>query len=425
MTGTEIQTTLGTRFAETVQPRSERELGELVLEFARERRPLVPCGGGTKLGWGGPVRTGEVVLLNTSDLNRVADHDPANLTVSVQAGMPYGELQTLLRRHGQWLPLDSPWGGEATVGGIVASAASGPRRFGYGAPRDLVLGVRLALPDGSLVHFGGKTVKNVAGYDVTKLLVGSLGTLGVLTEVTFRLRPLPADERSLLLSFPNPDALDEAVAAVLRAPDPIVAVEATGRRGAGLLAEQGYSAGKGAYLLALRLEGTVPVLEKAVPHLLRALASEAERDQALVLGRDDSRAFWQDYEQTFFADWQEVGAVLRLRGPVREAVAALAALESITDAPGWVSAGTGVGFVKLEEPVPDLAGFVSNLRSALQPLRIQVDVLVAEPGGWASLEQAGIPAWAISESRLAKMREVKKIFDPDALLAPGRFGGGI
>jgi len=425
VTAKEAEAILGVEVEEVVAPETDEALADLVKNLAKEQRRFVVAGSGTKLRWGDLPKAPSVTVVQTTGLDQITDHDPANLTVSVQSGVRYAALQRALGEHGQWLPLDSPWGGDATLGGIVAAAACGPRRYGYGAPRDLVLGVRLVLPDGSQVHFGGKTVKNVAGYDVTKLLVGSYGTLGLLTEVTFRLRPLPQEERSLVLTFATPDSLDVAVEAVLRSPDPVVAVEALGTRATGLLRSEGAPVPDGAYLLALRLEGTRPVLQAAVDRLASDLGPEAVGGKAAVLESSDSAAFWNKIERLFYSGWQQAKAVLKLRGPVRNAVGVLAALEPVEAGLAWVGAGTGVGYLKIDSPEVDLVSLFREVRSVLGPLRARVDLLAADPAAKRELSQAGIPLWSVSDTLLARMRDVKKIFDPGNLLAPGRFVGGI
>ena len=159
---------------------------------------MIPRGGGTKLGWGNPPMRADVVL-STARLNRVVEHAWADLTVTVEAGCTIQNLQKTLAEHGQRLALDPLWPERATVGGILATNDSGALRLRFGALRDLIIGVTLALPDGTLAKSGGKVVKNVAGYDLPKLVTGALGTLGVITRAVFRLHPLPRDARTFTL----------------------------------------------------------------------------------------------------------------------------------------------------------------------------------------------------------------------------------
>ena len=152
-------------------------------------------GAGTKMSWAGRPEDPDLVL-ETGGLDRLLDHNPADMTASAQAGMPLRALQDRLAEAGQWLALDPPTEPDgATLGGLLATGESGPRRLRYGALRDLVIGVTLVLPDGTVARAGGHVIKNVAGYDLSKLMYGSLGTLGLIAEVVLRLHPLTGDER--------------------------------------------------------------------------------------------------------------------------------------------------------------------------------------------------------------------------------------
>ncbi len=151
---------------------------------------MIPLGGGTKADWGNPVTRADVAI-STAKLNRVVDHAAGDMTVVVEAGCTIGDLQRTLAQQGQRLACDPLWQEHATVGGILATNDSGAWRLRYGGLRDLVIGVTLALPDGTLAESGGRVVKNVAGYDLPKLVTGSLGTLGMITRAVFRLHPLP------------------------------------------------------------------------------------------------------------------------------------------------------------------------------------------------------------------------------------------
>lgn len=194
-----------------VAPVNERDV-VAVLDLAQELgRTVLPRGGGSRDHWGATLR-GADWILDTRHLNHVVEYQPADLTVTVQAGMELRALRELLERNGQVLPLEGPPG--ATMGGAVATAAAGPRRMAYGAPRDLVLGLRVALPGRGIVRSGGRVVKNVAGYDMNKLFTGSLGTLGVITEVTLKVRPRPQAERTVALIFPTVQAAIAAAHAV-------------------------------------------------------------------------------------------------------------------------------------------------------------------------------------------------------------------
>jgi glycolate oxidase FAD binding subunit len=183
-----------------VSPSSVREIQD-ILAFATEHQlSIIPVGAGTKLGIGNPPEKVDLVLL-MEQFSEVLEYEPADLSVTVQAGVRLSELQGTLAEEGQYLPLDPPYAADTTLGGLVAANASGPSRLRYGTARNRVLGMKVVQPSGAVVNSGGKVVKNVAGYDLKKLYIGSFGTLGIITELTFNLYPLPELERTLLLRF--------------------------------------------------------------------------------------------------------------------------------------------------------------------------------------------------------------------------------
>jgi glycolate oxidase FAD binding subunit len=197
-----------------VFPGSTDEVAAVVLLAAEAGVPILPWGGGTASGVGAPPPAAGIVL-GLSRMNRLLEHEPGDLTATVEAGMTFAALQTALRAKGQWLSLDPPQPDRATLGGVIAADACGPRRQLYGTARDLLIGVTVVTADGAVVHGGGKVVKNVAGYDLPKLFIGAYGTLGILVEVTVKLRPLPDAERLVALTFDRVKDCGTAVRAVL------------------------------------------------------------------------------------------------------------------------------------------------------------------------------------------------------------------
>src|SRR4051812_18748361 len=181
------------------RPGSVAEAAELL---RGTRGPLLFRGAGTKQGWGGHV-VEQALVVETAGLSRLLAYNPADMTVAVEAGMALRDLQETLGEKGQWLALDPPSAAAgATVGGLLSTGDSGPRRLRYGAMRDLVIGVTLVLPDGTVAHGGGSVIKNVAGYDLPKLLYGSLGTLGLVAEVVLRLHPRPETSATVTVATP-------------------------------------------------------------------------------------------------------------------------------------------------------------------------------------------------------------------------------
>ena len=193
-----------------VEPLTVEELCAALRDASERGAAVIPWGAGRHMSLGN-VPTRYDVALRTTKLDRVIEYEPADMTVAVEAGITMGRLQSLLAERGQFLPIDAP--ADATVGGVLSAGVSGPSRHAYGLPRDWLLGCRMALADGTAIKGGGRVVKNVAGYDMPKLFVGSLGTLGVIVEATFKVAPLPVAQETLLANFPSLEAAADAARA--------------------------------------------------------------------------------------------------------------------------------------------------------------------------------------------------------------------
>ena len=197
-----------------IAPGTAQEVAQVLRYCNSAGLTIIPRGGGTQLGLGNRPSRADFIL-SLERLNRVIEHAWGDMTVTVEAGCTIDKLQGVLREHGQQLAADPMQPERATVGGVLATAESGTLRIRYGAIRDLVLGVEMALPDGSVIKAGGKVVKNVAGYDLTKLAIGSLGTLGVITRAVFRLHPVPVATASYVATLPTASEASKLVLAIL------------------------------------------------------------------------------------------------------------------------------------------------------------------------------------------------------------------
>lgn len=193
---------LGNSGVLTVYPKTEEEIVN-VLKYANENKKTVTVeGGGTKRGYGGLIETTDI-LFSLEKYKGIVEHTVGDMTLTVKAGTTFKEIQDYLAKHHQKISLDPFLPEHATIGGVIAANDSGPKRLGYGSARDAVIGLRMIYPDGTVIRSGGKVVKNVAGYDMNKLFIGSMGTLGVISEVTVKLRPVPKHESLIHLSFPD------------------------------------------------------------------------------------------------------------------------------------------------------------------------------------------------------------------------------
>ena len=384
-----------------VEPGSADELA-LVLRCANDAGlSVVPRGGGTKLGWGNPPQGADLVL-STARLDQVLEHAWADMTATVEAGCTVARFQKTLGEHGQRLALDALWPERATIGGILATNDSGSLRVRFGALRDLIIGITLALPDGTLAKSGGKVVKNVAGYDLPKLATGSLGTLGVITQAIFRLYPLPREVRSVSFTASSPETLSKLVLAVQDSKLAFTGLQ--------LCAQSG-----GPPELAVRFEGTTGGIEAQLRQMLQ-LATDARQVDSPQDPWSAREALWSGSEPALICKCGVLPSQLSTLCGVVGRVAEPLGL-------AWKVAAQAVGLAfmrlsgSLEQALPAAA---AKLRSELEQLGGTLAVLHCPPAVKKDIE-----VWGSTGDAQALMRRVKEQLDPTGTLNPGRFVGGI
>ncbi len=382
-----------------VTPSSAQDLADLLKDAAGNSRSITAAGSGSKRLMGGPC-IGNDITVSTVRLNRVLQYEPNDLTVSVEAGMRWADLQDLLRRRRQMIALDPPFWTQATVGGVVASNSSGPLRKLFGTARDLVIGMQFATLDGKLVRTGGMVVKNVAGLDMGKLMIGSFGTLAIISSVNFRLHALPEETNTFLFCFSELNAAiqkrDEVLKSVLR---PLTldllnppASTRLGRRG---------------YLLAIRAGGSRRVLDR--------YARDLAQSDRLTGANDDS--VWAQIRE-FPADFlrrQPAGVVVRLSTPLSE----VGKLLRLVSGPCVSRAGSGVSYIYLSaaQQIPPLwkqageCGWRGVIEFAPDEVRLKREL-------W-------LPMKTQSEAAFDMMKNIKHMFDPGNLLNRSRLYGRI
>jgi glycolate dehydrogenase FAD-binding subunit len=402
---------LGAQPLVVAEPTSAETLAALLAFADGEGLAVLPRGGGTQMGVGYPPRRGEIVL-SLAALNHIIEHAPHDQTVTVEAGLPLATLQEHLAQTGQWLALDPPLHPGATVGGLIATAVAGPRRLRYGGVRDQILGVQVALADGTLARGGGKVVKNVAGYDLPKLFTGALGTLGVVLSASFRLYPLPADSQTLICATPALEPLCAAAQVITAATLTPTAIDLLGPESDGQ-----------PYRLAARFQSRVEraVTEQiaALRTLLGALAEDAE-----ALHGPDEAAFWQALDSPAPRDagksWLGARAAL-LPGEVMGWLTTLrtTAAQDALSVRWRAHAGHGAVRAHLAGQPDDLLAATQTLRKAAEDARGALVIEEYAPELAGQIDPWGAP------SALDLMRRVKAQFDPHNTLNPGRYVGGI
>jgi glycolate oxidase FAD binding subunit len=410
-----------------VQPDHERQVAELLSLANRHRLTVVPQGGGTKDAYGQSTKPADLIV-SLKGISGVLEHSAGDLMVTVLAGTTLSELQAKLRSAGQFLPLDAAWDDQSTIGGIVNSGASGPLRAGYGSVRDFLIASRIVYPDGRVIRTGAKVVKNVAGYDMNKLFIGSMGTLGIHTEFTFKVRPIPAGQALMtigsgpsgdLRSFQR-DVLDSYL-------EPCVFEW--------LNPEMANTIG---------LETQHPVLlvgfadvESAVDEQLRMTRKLCDQLGAKVL--DESRG-----EQTFATTLAKVREMVPNANQTeeRQSIASLKMMGNITDIPSMYEAaqagaaqhaiglkfsgGASIGIARatVEAAGEDkedqrLLSWIREMQSDMQRLGVRTVVDFAP----AAIRNR-ISIWGEPSAEEKIMRGIKRAVDPNLVLNPGRIIGG-
>ncbi|SDF38408.1 FAD-binding oxidoreductase [Pseudonocardia oroxyli] len=367
-----------------VRPTSLAEARAALLDSAG---PVAIAGAGTAATWAGALGPVETEL-STTGLSGVLTHNPGDMTVSVRAGTPLRELQAAVREHGQHVSFDAARVEEgATVGGLLATGDAGPSALVHGSLRDLVIGTTTLLSDGAVVRSGGHVIKNVAGFDISKLLHGSYGTLGLLVEVVLRLHPVPAAVGTVAVECDLPEAARLAGELLASQLEPT--------------AVEWLSSGR----LLVRIDST----EEALPARL-------DRVVALVGGTPDpvsgDRRPGDDRRSR---GWEEHAALTR--GTPGEAVLRIGVKPSLLPGllarlpVGTVTAGLGTGVATVSVPVGEVAAAHAAVHAAGG-----TSVLRTRP-----VSGTAVPAWGPPPSAVAVLRAVKQKFDPDSRFGPGRF----
>jgi glycolate dehydrogenase FAD-binding subunit len=393
-------TIAGVQPSAVFEPSSEMELAAGLRFADTAGLRVVPRGSGTKIGWGNPPTHAELIL-SMARLNRVIEHAWADLTVSVEAGCTIQQLQNTLAQHGQRIAVDPLWPERATVGGVLSTNDSGTLRIRYGGLRDLIIGMTIVLPDGTLASSGGKVVKNVAGYDLPKLATGALGTLGVITRAVFRLHPLPHNLRSFTFAARD---LTDANRVMLAVQD-------------SKLAHTG--------LQTRFSEGTMPAVDVRFEGTDAGIAAQTEALRKLAAPAVETATgdvVWQARQE--LSSSGETAVIAKFSVLPASVAETCGRVRHLGDSLGvrWsvVVQGTGLGWLRLE------SSSTSGIYQVLQTLRPELEqlggslVVLHHPAALPAID-----AWGKAAGAFPLMLSVKQQFDPRGTLNPGRFIGGI
>jgi glycolate oxidase FAD binding subunit len=405
-----------------VYPPSPETVAAVLQHAAEQDLSVVPCCNATMLSTGNPPRRYDIAL-SLKNMNRVRACEPDDLTASVEAGVEFNAFQQVLNRHRLWLPLDPPGSAHASVGGLVATNSAGPLRLRYGSLRDMVVGMKIATTAGKVIKTGGRVVKNVAGYDLAKLMIGSYGTLGVIVEINFKLYPMPARRATWVCGAANIEAAREFRRKLLNSPvDPMRMVLLDS--GAARVTEAALDAT--GFEIWIEFGGSEPVLVRSVKTAQEI--SEALGLAARAIEDELAETIWNrisDFSSGFHGRAGQVVVKASLLIGAAEDFVGLVLEESrkAGSLPACVCQnGVGIVHVALlpQQPITSLPELVTRLRKAAIDKGGSL-VVVSCPREM----KKQIDGWGPARDDFALMRQLKQVWDPKQTLSPGRFLSGL
>ena len=404
-----------------VTPTTVEQVAQIVALANQQGLSVLARGGGSRISVGGMPEQIDV-LLETNRLTQVLEHEAPDLTCHVEAGLTLAALQARLAKQGQWLALDPPDAAQATIGGLLASNASGPKRLRYSSARDVVIGLHVVQANGDVSRSGGRVVKNVAGYDLNKLFIGSLGTLGIIVDANFKLHPLPIAERTLLLTFTNAADAMQTVLALLSSLLTPSAIELIDPGAASDMSDFfGINLPMSGYILAINFEGGTTAISRQVDET-RLLA----RKNGALIG-DDLAAKAQDRFWEAVREHTQGSVTCKVSILISQVASYLASVEQVCrqhdlEAAIVAHAGNGILYIELRpsDATPRLIQAIAELRlhakaacGSLVVERCPVDL------------KRRINVWGEPGSDFYLMQRLKNQFDPKGTFVKGRFVGGL
>jgi glycolate oxidase FAD binding subunit len=431
----------GTHIDCIVFPDTQAKLAAVVACVSRNSAGILTCGNGNKLNWGGLVKLdsprknfpifqsdsdpphradtgasplpgdlggsnpGGLVAVNTGRLNRLVEHAVGDLTVTAEAGMKFADLQQILAQAGQFLAIDPAYPEHATLGGIVAAADAGSLRHRYRGVRDMLLGISFVRSDGQIATAGGRVVKNVAGYDLMKLLTGSYGTLGVISQVTFRVYPLPETSGTVVLTGKT-NALAQANQILLSSALTPTAVDVLSPN---LVAKLDLGKGTG---LIVRFQSIAESVKEQSTRLVE-VGEKLGLQASICLGNDEDQ-LWQRLPETIWNSAQNSVVICKIGVRPSETVKLI---DELPIQEAVIHAGSGLGVLRFETATAET---IQQIRTACEAKGGFLSILAAP----IVLKQE-LDVWGYTGSAIDVMRRIKQQFDPQNILSPNRFLDGI
>jgi glycolate oxidase FAD binding subunit len=402
-----VQPTPDPLATDITQPSTAREVAAAMKRASDEGLSTVIRGAGTKMDWGRPAARIDL-MLDMRRLNRVLAHQHGDLTATIEAGTTLRDVNDALSRLGQGLPLDPPFADEATIGGILATNDSGPLRHRYGAPRDLIIGVQLATTDGVLTKAGGQVVKNVAGYDLSKLVTGSFGSLAAIVSATFKLSPIPEASKTMRLTV-DEASVAQAVRTVMASQLEPIAFEIAGilRRTSPTIAESAERRRESFALHVLLRFASLPAVVDAqiaaASEVLKGIATSTH-----VVEGYAERTLWRAHAARL---WEKPGAIVRASWLPASIASVLGELPAGTELVG--RAAVGAGLVRIDGDDAEQARVIGLLRHS--PHVGNVIVMRGSAG-----LKALVDVWGPQGDRARLLNAMKHAFDPNGVLNAGR-----
>lgn len=393
-----------------VYPNTQQELAEIVACADKNRWRVLPCGNASKLNWGGLAKQIDVII-NTSKLNGIVEHAVGDLTLTAEAGAKFSDIQDILSKKNQFLALDPAYPQMATLGGIVATADAGSLRQRYGGVRDMLLGISFVRYDGKIAKAGGRVVKNVAGYDLMKLFTGSFGTLGIISQVTFRLYPMPEASQTVVL-IGAADAIAEVNKILLASALTPVAIDLLSTE---LVNRLGLGKGMG---LITRFQSVAESVQEQSNRLLE-VGQKLGLSGSSFSGNDEVN-LWQRLQDSMWEDNMELAIACKIGVLPTTAVTTLTQLDNLApESMGLIHASSGLGLLKLDSSKLS-SETILQMRNFCQLNSGYLTILEA-PLAW----KKELDVWGYSGNALDVMRKIKQQFDPENIFSPHRFVAGI